>query len=139
MVRDAHGRKMSKSLGNIIDPLDVINGICLEDLHKTLLTGNLDPKEVEKAKFTKYLPMSNEFHMVPICVETLGAWGPAGHFIKELGRKISEKTHEKRSTSYIMQNISMEIQRSNSASITATVESPKLLNELFELFETNED
>jgi len=50
MVRDSHGRKMSKSLGNIIDPLDVINGICLEDLHKTLLTGNLDPKEVEKAK-----------------------------------------------------------------------------------------
>merc|ERR1719238_1863841 len=41
---------MSKSLGNIIDPLDVINGICLEDLHKTLLAGNLDPKEVEKAK-----------------------------------------------------------------------------------------
>ena len=94
----------------------------------------------EKGKFAKYSPMSNEFHMVPICVETLGAWGPAGHkFIKELGRKISEKTHEKRSTSYIMQNISMEIQRSNSASITATVESPKLLNELFELFETNED
>ena len=97
-------------------------------------------EEAEKTKFTKYSPMSNEFHMVPICVETLGAWGPAGHkFIKELGRKISEKTHEKRSTSYIMQNISMEIQRSNSASITATVENPKLLNELFELFETNED
>jgi len=50
MVRDSHGRKMSKSLGNIIDPLNVINGICLEDLHKTLLTGNLDPKEVEKAQ-----------------------------------------------------------------------------------------
>ena len=42
MVRDAHGRKMSKSLGNIIDPLDVINGICLEDLHKTLLAGNVN-------------------------------------------------------------------------------------------------
>ena len=38
-----------------------------------------------------------------------------------------------------MQSISMEVQRSNVACITATVDSPKLLNELFELFHTNED
>uniref|UniRef100_A0A1X7UQH7 Valine--tRNA ligase n=1 Tax=Amphimedon queenslandica TaxID=400682 RepID=A0A1X7UQH7_AMPQE len=50
MVRDAHGRKMSKSLGNVIDPLDVMRGISLEGLHERLLTGNLDPKEVERAK-----------------------------------------------------------------------------------------
>ena len=50
MVRDPHGRKMSKSLGNIIDPIDVINGVTLEQLHQTLHAGNLDPKEIEKAK-----------------------------------------------------------------------------------------
>merc|ERR1719489_546629 len=50
MVRDAHGRKMSKSLGNTINPLDVIFGVSLEELHKTLEGGNLDPREVEKAK-----------------------------------------------------------------------------------------
>lgn len=50
MVRDAHGRKMSKTLGNTIDPLDVITGISLEVLHQRLLEGNLDDKEIEKAK-----------------------------------------------------------------------------------------
>ena len=32
MVRDSQGRKMSKSLGNTIDPLDVIRGVTLEEL-----------------------------------------------------------------------------------------------------------
>lgn len=49
MVRDAHGRKMSKSLGNVIDPLDIIQGIGLEGLHEKLLQGNLDDKEVTRA------------------------------------------------------------------------------------------
>ncbi|CAN7096473.1 unnamed protein product [Brassica rapa subsp. narinosa] len=50
MIRDAHGRKMSKSLGNVIDPLEVINGVTLDALHKRLEEGNLDPKELVVAK-----------------------------------------------------------------------------------------
>ncbi|PRQ16271.1 putative valine--tRNA ligase [Rosa chinensis] len=50
MICDAQGRKMSKSLGNVVDPVDVINGISLEGLHEKLSKGNLDKKEIEVAK-----------------------------------------------------------------------------------------
>lgn len=50
MIRDAHGRKMSKSLGNVIDPIDVIHGITLAELNKQLEKGNLDSKELKRAK-----------------------------------------------------------------------------------------
>ena len=49
LVRDSDGRKMSKSLGNVISPLDVISGVSLEYLLGTLTKGNLHPSEVEKA------------------------------------------------------------------------------------------
>ena len=50
MIRDAHGRKMSKSLGNVIDPIDVIEGTTLEALHAQLRAGNMPEKEVELAE-----------------------------------------------------------------------------------------
>ncbi|KAF9547657.1 hypothetical protein EC957_008014 [Mortierella hygrophila] len=50
MVRDAQGRKMSKSVGNVIDPTHVIEGITLKDLKATLEGGNLAAKEVKRSQ-----------------------------------------------------------------------------------------
>jgi valyl-tRNA synthetase len=50
MVRDKDGRKMSKSLGNVIDPLEIINGCTLDALQGRLDGGNLPEKEIASAR-----------------------------------------------------------------------------------------
>ncbi|KAH3799544.1 valine--tRNA ligase-like isoform X1 [Dreissena polymorpha] len=49
-LRDSKGRKMSKSLGNVIDPMDVIYGVSLEELQKQVERLGFDVSEMETAK-----------------------------------------------------------------------------------------
>jgi valyl-tRNA synthetase len=54
LIRDENGDKMSKSKGNVVDPLDMIDGIALEDLLEKRTGNMMQPKLAAKInKLTK--------------------------------------------------------------------------------------
>ena len=87
----------------------------------------------ETQKISKYRNLANDYFFVPVGIEIFGPWGTEGHkLVKSIGKKITEVTGEKRSTSFLFQRIGIAIQRGNASCILGTVPQSEGLDEIFE-------
>ena len=103
-------------------------------LHKAVIGPGAVANDAETRKSTKYSSLSALYRFVPIAVETLGVPGDeALAFFRDLGKRIADVTDEPRSFQFLMQRVSVAIQRGNAACIVGTVPSSAGWDELFYL------
>ena len=75
----------------------------------------------EEWKKNIYAHLGPSHSFTPVAVETSGVVGPQSlAFLKDLGRRMRQVTGKERSLSYLLQRVSVAVQRGNTTSVLGT-------------------
>jgi len=102
--------------------------------HQDHTTQAIEATKVDSASNEDDIPhvvLKNSINNICRDIRTMGTNGLK--LIQEIGKKIQDSTKEPRSTSFLIQSISMAVQRGNSASVMGTVENQRSLEKIYYL------
>jgi hypothetical protein len=101
-------------------------------LNRAVLGQGTVACDAERRKLTKYTCLSTNYTFVPVAIETIGALGSeALMFFTEIGHRVRAQTHEQRSFNFLMQRLSVAVQRGNAACVFGTVPPTARWDDLF--------
>ena len=79
--------------------------------------------EAERRKRAKYANLNCNYLFMPVAVETLGVLGPDSHaFLQDLAGRVRRATMEPLAYQYLLQHLSVVVQRGNAIAIRGTIE-----------------
>ena len=106
--------------------MQICLGLCRDTFAKSVInesahTAGTASNKAERDKREFYRDLENRYRFEPLAVETTGVIGKTSNkFLSEIGRRLAQKSGDKRETAWLRQRISIAIARGNAASILAT-------------------
>ena len=107
----------------------MVNTIAATYINETSRASGSAADEAERRKHNHYIDLKNNYIFTPLAFETFGAIGPETTiFLKKLGKLMKKNTGEARSLDFLLQCVSIAIQRGNAICIRDTYEDSQNFN-----------
>ena len=96
-----------------------INTFAESSLNRSAIEAGTMAREAEDGKRRKYPALVDQYIFEPIAIETSGVMGPSTiKIINEIGRRLSERTGDKRMTLWLKQRLLIAVQRGNAVAMS---------------------
>lgn len=106
---------------SLIWDVTVVDTVASSHLNMTSVNCGAAADQAERDKHNHYIDLKEHYIFTPIAFESFGSIGPETEvFLSKLGKLMKRNTGETRSLDYLLQRISIAIQRGNAASIRDT-------------------
>jgi len=100
----------------------IVDTVAHSHLSSTRSQAGTAASHAAKLKEQKYAALASTHIIIPVSLETFGAWHfDSLSFVRELGRRAAQITGDQRETTFLLQRISVAVQRGNASSVRGSL------------------